>query len=316
MKYDNYLKTIAAAFDGSFDYIDATFGFDYGVEFEIALCRALRSILPARIGVCRGFVVPEDGPVAGDDIIIFDRHHFPVLRMLEQDAFDRKQKIPVDAVYAYIEAKHTLVIEGDGPSSLAHAEDQVQKVQQLDGVAREKTQMDCYRVGINETCFDRNSPPPGRSPIFGAIVSRFVKVKGSDTNAATPEQIRDALKCGHDKQLGEGHFITDEDWGICSTDAEQIGHQPDLVVAGRSNILLPFEIRDGANPLLVSPFSVPGKTRLCHAICRDLSFAMGVCSLLWSLEMAHLGRMPWPVLLADAFSASRPPVKTEAKNAK
>ena len=34
-------------------------------EYEIAICRVLRHILPLKYGVCRGFVVANDGTKAG-----------------------------------------------------------------------------------------------------------------------------------------------------------------------------------------------------------------------------------------------------------
>jgi len=85
----------------------AVHNFDYGDEFEIALCEVLRTILPGRAAVCRGYVIAQDGRMAGDDIIVFDATRFPVLRALGDD-LSRKEKVPAEAVLAYIEAKHTL----------------------------------------------------------------------------------------------------------------------------------------------------------------------------------------------------------------
>ena len=111
MKYSGYLQRFGQ-FESLFELIAARYNFDYGDEFEFALCDALRAILPERFGVCRGFIVASDGRSAGDDLIIFDRIRFPTLRLLRQDSFARKEQIPVEAVYAYIEAKHTLVLTG------------------------------------------------------------------------------------------------------------------------------------------------------------------------------------------------------------
>src|ERR1019366_3247973 len=41
---------------------------------------------------------------------------------------DRKELVPIEAVFAYIEAKHTLEIEGQSRSSLTHALEQAGKV--------------------------------------------------------------------------------------------------------------------------------------------------------------------------------------------
>ena len=82
MAYGDYLQTISVKFENLFQDISVQHNFDYGPEFEIALCKALRIILPAKFGICRGFAVTLDGDIAGDDIIIFDNERFPTLRLL------------------------------------------------------------------------------------------------------------------------------------------------------------------------------------------------------------------------------------------
>ncbi|MGD2182757.1 DUF6602 domain-containing protein [Lusitaniella coriacea] len=106
--YNDYVKNLHQAFSRRLDEISAEFNFDLGSEFEIAICEILRSFLPIKYGICRGFVVSAEGCVAGDDIIIFDQERFPILRPNATKAFDKKEKIPIEAVYGYIEAKHTL----------------------------------------------------------------------------------------------------------------------------------------------------------------------------------------------------------------
>ncbi|MDO4807007.1 MAG: hypothetical protein Q4A07_07155, partial [Coriobacteriales bacterium] len=110
--YGNVVESISDEFDRQLDSISVEYGFDYGVEFEIAVCEALRRILPRKYGVCRGFVVDKRGNVAGDDIIVYDADSFPNLRFEgNREDLARKARIPVDAVYAYIEAKHSLTSE-------------------------------------------------------------------------------------------------------------------------------------------------------------------------------------------------------------
>ena len=113
MKYRNYLETLAKAVKHRFEQISAHYNFDNGDEFEIALCDLLREILPSKYGICRGHVISVDGQSAGDDLIIYDSERFPTLRIFPQERYDTKQDIPIEAVYAYIEAKHTLHINGD-----------------------------------------------------------------------------------------------------------------------------------------------------------------------------------------------------------
>lgn len=130
--YKNYLKLLSNKFLRKLEDISGVYGFDYGVEFEIAVCEILRSFLPSKYGVCRGFVVNENGNVAGDDIIIYDQERFPTLRLTDQKDIARKEQIPIEAVYAYIEAKHTLILgDKESNSSLNHALEQVRKVKEL-----------------------------------------------------------------------------------------------------------------------------------------------------------------------------------------
>ena len=119
MKYRNYLESLAKAFKYRFEPISTYYNFDSGDEFENALCYVLREILPSKYGICRGHVIPAEGQSAGDDMVIFDKERFPTLRLFPQESYDRKQDIPIEAVYAYIEAKYTLHINGginDGQS--------------------------------------------------------------------------------------------------------------------------------------------------------------------------------------------------------
>jgi hypothetical protein len=76
--------------------IETEHNFEYGAEFEIALCEVLRQVLPSRVGVCRGYVVSEDGTKAGDDIILFDAARFPTLRLLGE-SLALKEQVPVEA---------------------------------------------------------------------------------------------------------------------------------------------------------------------------------------------------------------------------
>jgi hypothetical protein len=65
--------------------------------------------------VSRGFIETADGNMARDDIIIYERNRFPLLRLINESDFCRKQQVPVESVCAYLEAKHSLTLEGGGP---------------------------------------------------------------------------------------------------------------------------------------------------------------------------------------------------------
>lgn len=126
MLYDSYILNLTNKIIKRFDDILVEHNFDYGDEFEITLCEVLREFLPNKYGICRGFVVISDGSKEGDDIIIFDQERFPTLRLLRRDAFKIKEQIPIEAVYAYVEAKHSLTSD-----AFTKAVSQIIKVKQL-----------------------------------------------------------------------------------------------------------------------------------------------------------------------------------------
>ena len=103
----------------------------YGGEFEIAICQILREFLPNKYGICRGFVVSSDGEIAGDDIIIFDQERFPTLKLKGVGQYARKEQIPIEAVYAYIEAKHSINLLQKDNNSIFKAIKQVESVKRL-----------------------------------------------------------------------------------------------------------------------------------------------------------------------------------------
>ena len=113
--YNDYIKTISIRFENLLKEMATEYNFDNGLELEIAICTVLRAIRPERYGVSRGFILTADGNMARDDIIIHERSRFRLLRLINESDFCRKQQVPVESVYTYIEAKHSLILEGEGP---------------------------------------------------------------------------------------------------------------------------------------------------------------------------------------------------------
>jgi hypothetical protein len=274
LMYDDYLRTVAERFENRFADIAAEWNFELGVEFEITLCRVLRQVLPHRYGVCRGFVATRGGEKKGDDIIIYDRDRSPTLRLVEQDGFERKESIPVEAVYAYIEAKHTLFIEGSGGQSISKACDQVRAVKSLPRDVVPWTYQDPYVAQAGEIVQAPAYWPPSRNQMFGAILARHVRRRSGgallDESSAITAALRTAL-------LG-------------------VFPQPDLIVAGPDVVCLPT-VNHGYH----SPFQLQGKTHLSSSCVDGLAFGIGICSLLLALDMMRVGPMPWPMMLAEAI---------------
>ena len=129
MIYDDYVRRLAERASAALSDIDPIgSNLEYGPEFELAVLRWLEGILPSRYGVARGYVVTHDSDKAGDDLLIYDRLNFPWLRGQGEPDPSRKDRIPAEAVYCYIEAKHSLIVEGvreSGSQTLATALSQV-----------------------------------------------------------------------------------------------------------------------------------------------------------------------------------------------
>ena len=300
MLYNDYLRKVAKRFDDLLGGISAHHNFEFGSEYEVALCRFLREILPQKFGVCRGYVVAADGSQAGDDIIIYDQDRFPTLRLLPIGDFACKQEIPVEALCAYIEAKHSLVLEGDGDQSLHKAFRQVGAVKKL---AREPVPRHApdpymrpyeeFEKRLQEMCdksrpntFALNLPhidpmpgwPETRNPIFGAVVSRQVRLKTGGVVLTEPEKVGIALRDA---------TLPPKPW-------------PDLVIADKNTVMMPvLDTKEGIG--YVSPFLVPACV-LDVWQREGLAFVIGMGSLLFALDYIRLGVMPWMDILADSVA--------------
>ena len=301
MLYDDYLRTVAERFDQLIENIATQHNFEYGNEYEVALCQLLREVLPWKFGVCRGYAVAADGGKAGDDIIVYDRERFPTLRLLPQDDFSRKQCIPVEALCAYIEAKHCLHVEGRGGQSLLKAFSQVRAVKML---ARNPVPLDApdpYMAPLQEFLdrwrSDAGTWPPAegrgviqlevdlmpgwpsvRNPIFGAIIAHNARLKKSGDVVKDTDVLRQALM---DTPLRE------RPW-------------PDAVIVGKDLLFLPVLNREGIRAYY-SPFFVEPISELEVWQREGLAFAVGMCSLLFALDYIRLGKMPWMEILADGL---------------
>jgi hypothetical protein len=286
MLYDNWLSDVARRFQQRFDEIKATYNFDNGPEFEIALCEVLREILPRRFGVCRGFVVGRNGERAGDDIVVFDSLHFPTLRALATD-LSLKESVPAEAVLAYIEAKHTLTAEGDGKSgqSLTKALSQIQAVK---AVPRPTVGHEQILPGVNLHGVTFQGPahfPKTRNPYYAAIWARNVKSSESDDFTAFSHRLLAA-----------------------SATLEEL---PDAIVAG-SILALPL-VRTSQKVVCVEPFVCEG-TELGTVQNNASPWGIAVAHMLWAIEWIRLGDLPWSTMLTeqlkfDNLGLAEPPMR-------
>lgn len=276
LHYNGYVEKLSKRFALALDRIEAHHNFEFGDEFEIALCELLRRILPEQYGICRGYLICADGKRAGNDIIIYDRLRFPTLRLLERGRYDRREGIPVEAACAYIEAKHTMYLKGQDGQSFRKALQQVANAKSLPRERRPLEAIEPYFHLPRGTVVANLPLPPLRNPMFGAIIARRVAVKKNEL------------------PLQEGSKIVAE---LRKDKSTKPPPGPDLVIAGENCVLLPSCEARG----YMHPFLWDRQNRLTPVVADGLAFGVGVCSLLYALDLIQLGRMPYPELIADAL---------------
>jgi hypothetical protein len=187
--YGGYIERLARKVEARLQDIEAIYNFDLGDEFELALCALLEDMLPAKYGVCRGFVVAEDGSKAGDDLIIYDKMASPTLRSSLSRQFPVKEQIPVDAVYAYIECKHSISDAGVLEKAIGQAE----AVKKLMLTRRARVNPDYEEAGpvYNGKVRDwpRTFPPLKNQPFCAVFARKFSPdvVLPSSFNELTPD---------------------------------------------------------------------------------------------------------------------------------
>lgn len=302
MLYNDYLRKVAKRFDDLLGDISAHHNFEFGSEYEVALCRLLREVLPQKFGVCRGYVVAADGSQAGDDVIVYDQDRFPTLRLLPKGDLACKQEIPVEALCAYIEAKHSLVLEGDGDQSLHKAFRQVRGVKMLAREPVPRRAPDPYMQPYEDfhkklrEASEKYGPqthtidlpkfdpmagwPKTRNPIFGAVISRQARLRAGGVVLTEPGEVHSALRDA---------LLPPKPW-------------PDLIIADKNTVMMPVvEIKQGLT--YVSPFLATPASMLDIWQREGLAFAIGMCSLLFALDYIRLGVMPWMEILRDSVAA-------------
>lgn len=276
--YQNYISDLHKAFEKRLDDISAQFNFDLGPEFEIAICEILSNFLPSKFGICRGFVVTAEGVSAGDDIIIYDKERFPTLRTITSRAFDKKEKIPIEAVFAYIEAKHTL-----DESNFIKAVNQIQDVKRL---CSQREPVGIYQLDPHIECNKRLPPtvmhwPNIRNPVFGMIICRYSAGGDGKSRAKSSSDAEKFLRIQLDRM-------------------KKNPHMPDLIVAGPDNYLSPAHRKtDGQN--VPSLHYIPEITTGYQVLEKNgIGFGAALSQLAGAIDWARLGRMPWLRIVNDA----------------
>ncbi|MFK7803237.1 MAG: DUF6602 domain-containing protein [Anaerolineae bacterium] len=281
MFYDDYIKRISERFLKEMESIRAEYNFDNGPEFEIALCKVLRLILPEVYGICRGFVVTQNGEKAGDDIIIYDQFRFPTLAFRDPNEFARKEYIPIEAVYGYIEAKNTVNMDGgaeDG-QSLVKAIEQVQRVKKL---CNQRKNVEVGEIGHLKLMATGGSftgdPnfPNYLNPAWGAVFARQVRLKKGGELVSECSEIYPSLN-----QPRHSDPNLDQE------------NKPDLMMLGKNVCVVPVLPNKDKGVNNLSFFSMGTKTKYQPRDVPNLSSGFSISMLLGAFDWISLGPMPW-----------------------
>jgi hypothetical protein len=282
--YENFLFNLSEKFSRKISEIEADHNFELGDEFEYAICEMLQDFLPSKFGVTRGFVVSRDGRKAGDDIIIFDQERFPTLRIREKNQFHRLENVPIEAVYAYIEAKHTITFnENKSDSTFRKALNQATVAKTLIS-ERETMSPLTYNPYIKELPFfgarlkNNLLVPSISNPSFSCILARNFIFEGPNG----PETL--SLD-----NLVENFRIPNQ------------SVIPDLIVLNKDIILCP-RIYDNGEFKENVIFNHNNLEHLSYQVVvkENIAFGFFLCHLAFALDWIRLGKMPWGDILFDA----------------
>lgn len=270
MLYNDYAKLLQDRFSAELTSIQSDYNFDLGDEFEIVICKILRSFLPNKYGVCRGSAVSANGEKAGDDIIIYDQELFPTLWLRDANDFSRKENIPREAVYAYIEAKH-----GYTEAALQKAIEQVRIFKALCSTRERRGQYQFDPYVDDHRSVSVRGLPSFRNPVLGMILVNKAK--------------RDTEETKNNIQKALNTFSADINY-------------PDVIIVGKSNgAFVGYEEQGKSVPTI---FALPSTSErhfgYQNMIKEDLMFGVFMTHLMAALDYIRLGKMPWVEILNDA----------------
>jgi hypothetical protein len=123
--------------------------------------------------------------------------------------------------------------------------------------------------------------PDKRNPVYTVILARQVRMRANTPIMKDPAQI----------------------YAVLIDRSFHVRNKPDLMVAGRSNILMPYvHLHDGTKTIS-SPFQA-GTEMACFTV-DGIAFGLGLCHMLWALDYIELGSMPWSSILSNGLGLPR-----------
>lgn len=264
--YDGFVERLSKKALLRLGEIESVHSFGLGEEFEVALCHLLTECLPERFGVCRGFVVNREGDKAGDDLIVFDKLSFPVLRRMEDNRFATKQYVPIEAVYCYIECKHSLT----SASVFTKALDQTAKVKKLL----------FQRIGKSNPDYEVEEPVHN-GKVLGWPRS-FPKLKNQPFCAIFSRNA--------------SNFFPDE--------MPKDHTSPDLIVMGEDHIATQTVKRDVDGMKTALFFDDLNGTPLVKEHVPGNAFGIGIITLFYALGWLELKEIDWATVLNSSYVKS------------
>jgi hypothetical protein len=232
--------------------------------------------LPKKYGVCRGFIVDKEGNKEGDDIIIYDKIKHPTINLYNED-YSRKENIPIEAVYAYIEAKHTITLK-----SFDKAVEQIKKIKKICS-KREKVglyQNDPY-IGEYE---DKGNIiewlPKYRNPIITIILGRY-SVDKDDKKTDNPDLVQEMASIKMENML-KSHL------------------NPEMIILGKNNAMcIGYKSNGNSIPTLFYPDNGE-EVGYQNLKLQDNSFGVFMTQLIAAIDWIKLGNIPWIEMLNEA----------------
>lgn len=296
MFYNNYIERISKRFKSRFDEIDPQWNFDIGNEFELELATLLDELLPDKYGICRGFVTPLEGEAKGDDIIIYDKLNFPLLKPTTTSKFTKKESVPLEATYAYIEAKNTVELVDENKSTfIGKAIKQVADVKNLERLGRPHEQI------LNNFNFKGFVAKPQRgwpsilNPLFSILFARGVRINGD--------------------------LVEDIETIKAHLPADTGDNGPDLIILGPSLGIVPHLVTRNEKKEVIeiryeSPFCDDNRHELLSYEMPNKAYGFGISSLMYALEFIQLTTLPWNRVLSEVlYEAAEISKKRRMKNA-
>lgn len=282
--YDDFIIRLSEKFTRRLEEIESDFNFELGDEFEFAICDILRDLLPDKFGVARGFVVNKDGTKRGDDIIIYDRNRFPTLRFRDKSQFYRLENIPIEAVYAYIEAKHTIEYKfQDENCSFTKAFKQASEAKELIS-EREPADILSFNPYFTSNSFVNKLLKPSalpsiNNPAFSCIIARNFKYTGAKNQLININSIDFLIK---NILIPKQNVI------------------PDLIVLNKDIVFYPrvYENGDFKDGVL---FNHSAENLAYQILIRpNIAYGIFLSHLLYAVDWIRLGKMPWDLIHFDA----------------